>query len=100
MNIKQQRQIKAYLVEEFGKDQGDTLYDKQEKVLFTLIENIKNKTKNHLPQRWKWYRDFIRSTAVYFLKLCGQPTYRGVYKNMEKISMMLRLRSAFVIQLV
>lgn len=48
MNIKQQKQIKAYLVEEFGKDQGDTLYDKQEKVLFTLIENTKNKTKNQM----------------------------------------------------
>ncbi len=48
MNIKQQRQIKAYLVEKFGKDQGDTLYDKQEKVLFTLIENTKNKTKNQM----------------------------------------------------
>ncbi len=48
MNIKQQKQIKAYLMEEFGKDQGDTLYDKQEKVLFTLIENTKNKTKNQM----------------------------------------------------
>lgn len=48
MNIKQQKQIKAYLVEEFGKDQGDTLYDKQEKVLFTLIENTNNKTKNQM----------------------------------------------------
>ena len=48
MNIKQQKQIKAYLVEEFGKDQGDTLYDKQEKVLFTLIENTKYKTKNQM----------------------------------------------------
>ena len=48
MNIKQQKQIKAYLVEEFGKDKGNKLFDKQEKKLNMLIENTKNKSKTQM----------------------------------------------------
>ena len=44
MKIKQQRQIKAFLIEEFGKDRGSVLFDDQEKVLNVLIKNTKNKS--------------------------------------------------------
>ena len=48
MKIKQQRQIKAFLIEEFGKDRGSALFDEQEKALNTIIKNTKNKSKNQM----------------------------------------------------
>ena len=44
MKIKQQKQIKAFLEKEFGKPKGNSLLEEQEKILGTLIENIKNKS--------------------------------------------------------
>ena len=48
MKIKQQVQIKTFLIEEFGKDKGSVLFDKQEKILDTLIGNIKDKSKDQM----------------------------------------------------
>ena len=48
MKIKQQKQIKAFLIEEFRKDRGSVLFDEQEKVLNTIIKNTKNKSKNQM----------------------------------------------------
>lgn len=48
MNIKQQKQIKAFLVEEFGKEKGSALFEKHEKTLGALIENTTNKSKNQM----------------------------------------------------
>lgn len=44
--VKQQKQIKAFLIEEFGKEKGSLLFEKQEEILEALIENIRNKSKN------------------------------------------------------
>ena len=43
MKIKQQRQIKAFLVNLFGKSRGDMLFRQQEELLDTLIRNTENK---------------------------------------------------------
>ena len=48
MKIKQQKQIKAFLGEEFGKDKGDFLFGKQDKKLGVLISETKNKTENQM----------------------------------------------------
>ncbi len=48
MNIKQQKQIKAFLLEEFGKEKGSTLFDRQNKMLESLIKNTTNKSKNQM----------------------------------------------------
>lgn len=45
MKIKQQKQIKAFLIEEFRKDRGSVLFDEQEKVLNTIIKNTKKQIK-------------------------------------------------------
>lgn len=45
MNIRRQKQIKAFLMEEFGADRGNTLFDSQEKTLYALIENERDKSK-------------------------------------------------------
>lgn len=48
MKIKQQNQIKTFLIEEFGTDNGNILFEKQEEILNELIENTKNKSKNQM----------------------------------------------------
>lgn len=48
MNIKQQKQIRPFLTEEFGETKGKTLFDKQESKLNKLIENTKNKSDNQM----------------------------------------------------
>ena len=44
MKIKQQKQIKEFLAEEFGQEKGTALFDRQEKMLGTLIERQKEKS--------------------------------------------------------
>ena len=41
---KRQRQIKAFLLEEFGADRGNALFDKQEKLLDVLVRGQRNKS--------------------------------------------------------
>ena len=41
MKIKQQKQIRSFLVEAFGNDRGDALFGAQDKMLGTLIANTK-----------------------------------------------------------
>ena len=48
MNIKQQKQIKAFLTEKFGNDKGKNLFNKQEIILNELIKNIKDKSENQM----------------------------------------------------
>lgn len=44
MKIKQQKQIRSFLVEAFGNDRGDALFGAQDKMLGALIANTKNKS--------------------------------------------------------
>ena len=46
MKIKQQKNIKAFLNEEFGEKRGNDLFNKQEAMLNELIKNTQNKSKN------------------------------------------------------
>lgn len=48
MKIKQQKLIKTFLIEEFGKEKDLKLFEKEEKVLNELIENTKDKSKNQM----------------------------------------------------
>lgn len=48
MNIKQQKQIKSYLIAELGEDKGNSLFDRQSEILDTIIENTKGKTENQM----------------------------------------------------
>ena len=47
-NIKQQKQIRTFLIEEFGQDKGNTLFDQQEKMLDSLIKNTTNKSESQM----------------------------------------------------
>ena len=46
MKIKQQEQIKDFLINEFGSNKGNDLFKKQDEILGVIIKNIKNKSKN------------------------------------------------------
>ena len=48
MKINQQKQIKKFLFEEFGKEKGAVVFEKQNEALKELITNTKNKSKNQM----------------------------------------------------
>ena len=48
MRIKQQKQIKKFLTEEFGEEKGASLFEKQDKILRTIIDGTKGKTENQM----------------------------------------------------
>ena len=48
MKIKQQKNIKVFLNEEFGEKRGNDLFNKQEAMLNELIKNTQNKLKNQM----------------------------------------------------
>ena len=48
MRVKQQKQIRKFLSEEFGKDKGAALYSEQDKLLETLVKNTVNKSENQM----------------------------------------------------
>lgn len=48
MKIKQQKQIKGYLVRKFGEEKGTELFSNEEKILNVLIKNTHNKTENQM----------------------------------------------------
>lgn len=81
MKIKQQKQIKEFLSEEFGKDRGNALFDRQEKALSTLIENTQNKSENQMKTL---AQTILPRIALYkTLSKDGLPE-EDVYKYMRK----------------
>ena len=48
MNIKQQQQIRAFLIREFGEDKGSALFSLEESRLDVIIAGTENKTKNQM----------------------------------------------------
>ena len=81
MKIKQQKQIKAFLVEEFGKDKGNDLFDRQEKALSTLIENTQNKSENQMKTLTQ---TILPRIALYKVLLKDGLPEDEVYKYMRK----------------
>ena len=81
MKIKQQKQIKAFLVEEFGKDRGNDLFDRQEKALSTLIENTQNKSENQMKTLTQ---TILPRIALYKVLLKDGLPEDEVYKYMRK----------------
>ena len=81
MKIKQQKQIKTFLVEEFGKDRGNDLFDRQEKALSTLIENTQNKSENQMKTLTQ---TILPRIALYKVLLKDGLPEDEVYKYMRK----------------
>lgn len=64
MNIKQQKQIKVFLIEEFGKEKGTALFDRQDKMLESIIKNTTNRSKKRKNKK-------SRLGEKYLLQLSG-----------------------------
>lgn len=62
IKIKQQRQIKKFLENEFGKEAGDRYFQKESEILKNMIGHIKDKTEN---QRKTLCRTILPRVALY-----------------------------------
>lgn len=81
MNIKQQKQIKVFLIEEFGVDKGEILFNKHEIMLNELIKNIKNKSEN---QTKTLVQTILPRIALYKVLQKEDFSEEDVYKYMRK----------------
>ncbi len=81
MKIKQQKQIKAFLIEEFGTEKGSALSGRQEKMLDTLIQNTKNKSENQMKTL---ARTILPRIALYKCLSEEDFSEEDVYKYMRK----------------
>ena len=81
MKIKQQKQIKKYLIEEFGLDKGNALFDKQEKILDELIKNTNNKSENQMKTL---VQTILPRIALYKAMLKSDLATDEIYKYMKK----------------
>ena len=81
MKIKQQKQIRKYLIEEFGLDKGNVLFDKQEKMLDELIKNTKNKFENQIKTL---VQTILPRIALYKAMLKSDLANDEIYKYMKK----------------
>lgn len=81
MNIKQQKQIKSFLVKEFGKDKGNILFDKEDKLLGILIGNTRNKSKNQMKTLAK---TILPRIALYQVLLKDDISKEKAYEYMRK----------------
>ena len=81
MKIKQQKQIKEFLNEEFGMDRGNILFNKQEEILNEIIKNIKEKSEN---QKKTLIETILPRIALYKAMLNDDLSNDEVYKHMQK----------------
>ena len=81
MKIKQQKQIKMFLVEEFGKNKGNALFDIQEKMLSTLIENTKSKSENQMKTL---VQTIFPRIALYKILLKDNLLQKNAYEFIQK----------------
>lgn len=81
MNIKQQKQIKIFLIEEFGANNRNELFNKQEIILNELIKNTKDKSKN---QTKTLIQTILPRIALYKVLLKNDFSEEDVYKYMRK----------------
>ena len=102
MKIKQQKQIKIFLIEEFGKEKGNELFEKQAKLLNEIIQSTKDKSKNQMKTltqtilpRIALYKVFLKEELSketsyeyirkYMLDKIAAPKHAQM-KKMEKVS--------------
>lgn len=81
MKIKQQKQIKSFLKEEFGEDEVKELFNDQEEILNKIIENIKGKSEN---QTETLVQTILPRIALYKAMLSKDLPKEEVYQHMQK----------------
>lgn len=81
MNIKQQKQIKTFLIEEFGIDKGNDLFKIQSEKLDKIIENTKNKSENQMKTL---VQTILPRVALFKTLLESNFSEDDIYKSMQK----------------
>ncbi len=81
MKIKQQKQVKSYLIEEFGPNKGNEIFDKQEKELYKIIKKTKDKTENQMKTL---IQTILPRIALYKVLLNEEFSKEDVYQYMRK----------------
>lgn len=84
MEIKQQNQIKKYLIEELGPTKGNEVFSKQEEILRKIIKNIKGKSKN---QQKTLIQTILPRIALYKAMLQSALSDEETHKYMQKYMM-------------
>lgn len=84
MKIKQQKQIKAFLIQELGNEKGSEVFAQQEKTLDELIQHTKNKSKNQMETL---IQTILPRIALYKVLLKGDFQQEDVFKIMRKYMM-------------
>lgn len=84
MKVKQQKQIRAFLLEEFGRDRGNILFARQEKILNTLIQNEQGKTKD---QARTLVQMILPCIALYKALQDGGVSQQDAYAYVQKYMM-------------
>lgn len=81
MKIKQQKQIKTFLTEEYGNDKGSALFDVQTKILDELIKNTSGKSENQMKTL---VETILPRVALYKALLKGEFSQNDVFTCMRK----------------
>ena len=81
MKIKQQKQIRAFLIEEFGNEKGNAYFVKQDKRLNEIVEATKNKTENQMKTL---AQTILPRIALYQVLSASELTQDDVNKSLQK----------------
>lgn len=84
MNIKQQKQIRAFLTEEFGDEKGGALFDRQERMLNALIEGTETKSENQMKTM---VQTLLPRIALYKTMMAGGLSQEDAYGYMRQYMM-------------
>ena len=80
MKIKQQKQIREFLTEQFGREQGKALFARQEKTLLALIEDEKGRSQSQL----KTLTQRVLPCVALYKTLQGNFSKADAYAHMQK----------------
>ena len=84
MKIKQQKDIKKFLDNEFGKDKGNRIFSSQDKILDGLIKNIQDKSEN---QRKTLIQTILPRIALFKAMMKTDLSEDEVYQHIKKYLM-------------
>ena len=84
MKIKQQKQIKTFLMEEFDEEKAMNIWHEQEQMLSAFIMNIKDKSKS---QRKTLIQTLLPRIALYKVLLKEGLSQESAYECMQKYMM-------------
>ena len=84
MKIKQEKDIKNFLDNEFGEDKGNEIFSSPEKILDILIKNIQGKSEN---QRKTLIQTILPRIALFKAMMKTDLSEDEVYQHMQKYMM-------------